>query len=123
MEDVGAIGGLWAALNQPWLFMLCMVFFLLLVIWLLPKMWRGIKKVFGFIGRLFGSGKTEILSGAQPAETIDTAPAGDAIENEIEKLKELLDKKLITPEEFQTRKDSLPDDLWGKRKICRITYP
>ena len=40
-EDVVVVAGLWTAL------------FIVFVIWLLPKIWRGIKKVFGFIVRLF----------------------------------------------------------------------
>ena len=31
-----------------------LVLFILLSIWLLPKIWRGIKKVFGFIRRTLG---------------------------------------------------------------------
>jgi len=31
------------------------------MIWLLPKLWRGIKKVFGTLARLFGGGKEESL--------------------------------------------------------------
>ena len=33
--------------------------FVVLLIWLLPKLWRGIKSVFSAIGRLFGGGKRE----------------------------------------------------------------
>lgn len=53
-EDVTVIGGLWMALNHPYVFLVCLVLFILLMIWLLPKIWKGIKKVFRFIGRLFG---------------------------------------------------------------------
>lgn len=56
-EDVAVIAGLWAALYHPVLFIVLLILFILLMIWLLPKIWRGIKKVFGFIRRLFG-GKT-----------------------------------------------------------------
>lgn len=58
-EDVGVIGGLWLALNHPVLFLIAMVAFILLLIWLLPKLWRGIKSVFAGIGRLFGGDKRE----------------------------------------------------------------
>jgi hypothetical protein len=51
------IAGLWTALRHPLLFLLLLAGFILLLIWLLPKLWRGIKKAFGFIGRLFGRGK------------------------------------------------------------------
>lgn len=58
-EDIVVILGLWTALHYPWLFIALMVVFIVLMIWLLPKIWRGIKKVFGFIGGLFGYGQPE----------------------------------------------------------------
>ncbi|MGD2150537.1 MAG: DUF4126 domain-containing protein [Desulfobacterales bacterium] len=70
VEDILVIGGLWTALHHPWLFIALMIVFILLMIWLLPKLWRGIKKVFGFIGRLFGYGKTdESSSCGRPDDT------------------------------------------------------
>jgi len=53
-EDLMVIGGIWAALHHPWLFICLLVAFVLLALWLLPKLWNGIKKVFSFLGRLFG---------------------------------------------------------------------
>ena len=52
-EDVAVVGGLWAALNYPLVFIAFIVAFALFLIWALPKLWRGIKKVFGAIARLF----------------------------------------------------------------------
>lgn len=52
-EDVAVIGGVWACLNHPVAFLVALVLFIGLMIWLLPKIWRGIKKVFGFIINLF----------------------------------------------------------------------
>ena len=52
-EDVAVVGGLWAALNYPLAFIAFIVAFALFLIWALPKLWRGIKKVFGAIVRLF----------------------------------------------------------------------
>ena len=54
VEDVAVIGGVWTALQYPWLFISFLIVFILVMIWLLPKLWRGIKKVFAAIGRLFG---------------------------------------------------------------------
>jgi len=54
-EDVAAVGGLFAALNFPLVFLGFLGVFLILVIWLAPKLWRGIKRVFAFLGRLFGA--------------------------------------------------------------------
>jgi len=60
-EDVAVIGGLWASLHHPTLFVVFMVLFILLMIWLLPKLWRGIKTVFRKLRSFFG-GKPEPAS-------------------------------------------------------------
>ncbi len=60
-EDVAVIGGLWASLHHPALFLVFMVLFILLMIWLFPKLWRGIKAVFRKLRSLFG-GKPEPAS-------------------------------------------------------------
>jgi len=57
MEDVAVIAGLWTALKHPVLFIVLLVLFILLMIWLLPKMWRGIKAVFRKIRNIFGGRK------------------------------------------------------------------
>jgi hypothetical protein len=51
-EDLMVIGGIWTALYHPWLFLGLLMAFILFAIWLLPKIWQGIKKVFRFLGRL-----------------------------------------------------------------------
>ena len=38
--------GLWTALHYPWLFLVLLSLFILLMIWTLPKIWRGVKLVF-----------------------------------------------------------------------------
>jgi protein-S-isoprenylcysteine O-methyltransferase Ste14 len=53
VEDIVVIGGIWAAVNHPWLFFVLMAIFFLLMIWLLPKMWRGIKMLAARIKALF----------------------------------------------------------------------
>ncbi|MBR5998623.1 MAG: DUF4126 domain-containing protein [Deltaproteobacteria bacterium] len=53
-EDALTVGGIFLALNHPWLFLALLVLFILLMIWLLPKIWRGVKGIFRFFGRLFG---------------------------------------------------------------------
>ena len=64
VEDIAVIGGLWTALHYPWLFLGLLIVFILMVIWLLPKIWRGIKKVFSSIGRLFAGEKAGLNSDA-----------------------------------------------------------
>ncbi|SRR5690606_23273054 len=51
-EDVAVIGGLWLALQTPWLFLGLLVLFLVAVAWLLPKLLRGIRALFSRLGRL-----------------------------------------------------------------------
>ena len=53
-EDVAVFGGLWAALNHPWLFIGLLALFIALVAWLLPKVLRALRKIGGGILRLFG---------------------------------------------------------------------
>jgi hypothetical protein len=55
-EDFSVVAGLLIALNHPVLFLGLLAVFLLLLTWLLPKLWRGIKRVFGAIARFFGGG-------------------------------------------------------------------
>jgi hypothetical protein len=53
VEDIMVIGGIWAAVNHPWLFFALLLIFVLLMIWLLPKVWRGIKLLAVKIKELF----------------------------------------------------------------------
>jgi hypothetical protein len=72
-EDIAVIAGLWAALVHPWFFLACMVVFILLLIWLLPKLWRGIKAVFAKLAALFRRTGTP----APPSGTGDDAVVSD----------------------------------------------
>jgi len=56
-EDIAVIAGLWTALNHPILFLVGLVIFILLLIWFLPKLWRGIKGLFRQIYLLLGGSK------------------------------------------------------------------
>jgi uncharacterized protein DUF4126 len=53
-EDLMVVAGLWTALHHPWVFLAALAFFLVLIAWLLPKLWRGIKGLFCSIGRWLG---------------------------------------------------------------------
>lgn len=46
-EDFLVIGGLFTALHYPLLFLILFILFLLLAVWLIPKLWRAIR----FLGR------------------------------------------------------------------------
>jgi len=78
-EDVAVILGLWTALNHPVLFIVLLILFILFMIWALPKLWRGIRKVFGFIRRKLGDNETEAPpdttpSSASTSESSETRP-------------------------------------------------
>ena len=70
-EDLGVFGGVWLMLNHPWVFIGCLVIFVLLLIWLLPKLWRAINYIFKKIGALFG--------GAKPAPLRAETPGGQTV--------------------------------------------
>lgn len=52
-EDVAVFGGLWAALHYPLFFIFGFIAFILLAIWVLPKIWRGIKMLYQKIRGIF----------------------------------------------------------------------
>lgn len=52
-EDVAVFVGLWAAIQHPYIFIGLLVLFIILAIWLIPKLWRGIKRVFRFFVEVF----------------------------------------------------------------------
>jgi len=52
-EDLAVIAGLWTALHHPWLFLALLALFLLLVAWLLPRIWRALKRLARAIGDFF----------------------------------------------------------------------
>lgn len=54
LEDGLVIGGVTLAILQPTAFLVLFVLFLGLVIWLMPKIWRGIKMLWTRINSLFG---------------------------------------------------------------------
>jgi Domain of unknown function (DUF4126) len=53
-EDIAVIAGLWTALHHPLLFLLLLGLFIMFMLWLLPRIWRGIRKVLASLGRLAG---------------------------------------------------------------------
>jgi len=52
-EDVAVIAGLWTALHYPLLFVVFLVLFILLLVWLLPKIWRGVVMILASLANLF----------------------------------------------------------------------
>ncbi|MCF8057037.1 MAG: DUF4126 domain-containing protein [Desulfocapsa sp.] len=70
VEDITVFGGLWAMLHYPLAFLIFFVAFLLTAIWVLPKIWAGIKTVFQTMLGLF-SRKTPPTP---PANEADSTP-------------------------------------------------
>jgi len=52
-EDVAVIGGVWASLQHPVLFIIVLLLLILMMIWLLPKIYRGIRLLFAKVGAFF----------------------------------------------------------------------
>jgi hypothetical protein len=48
-EDVAVVAGVWASINHPVFFLFVLTLSVALMVWLLPKIWVGVKKVFRFI--------------------------------------------------------------------------
>ena len=46
-EDTLAVSGLWAAIFHPLPFLILLGLFILLLVWLLPRIYRGVRAVFG----------------------------------------------------------------------------
>lgn len=55
-EDFSALAIVWLALKHPLILLAALALFVAAVLWLLPKLWRGIKRVTGSIRRMQRSG-------------------------------------------------------------------
>jgi hypothetical protein len=44
-EDALVLSGIWLAFNHPLVFLLLLALFLLMLVWLIPKVWRGIRSL------------------------------------------------------------------------------
>lgn len=69
-EDVSVFAGLWVALNHPWVFIGLFVVFVIVAIWLLPRIWRALSNAARGLRRWFGNGPASenppAASSAQP---------------------------------------------------------
>jgi hypothetical protein len=66
-EDLAVIAGLWTALNYPWVFFGLLAVFLVLVAWLLPKIWRALKRLASAVGEFFGRRRHPSAEEAAPS--------------------------------------------------------
>ncbi len=68
-EDLAVIGGLWTALNYPIVFIVLLIIFALVVIWILPRIWRTLKALFQRIGAWLGGRKSDPTPSSIPGQT------------------------------------------------------
>ncbi len=54
-EDAMSIGAVWTAIMFPLLALVFLIVFFVIAIWLMPKIWRGLKRVLSSIRQLLGS--------------------------------------------------------------------
>ena len=59
-EDFLVIAGMWAALTHPLVFVIFLILFIILMIWLLPKIWRGIKRIFSTLKDFIKGNKSSL---------------------------------------------------------------
>jgi hypothetical protein len=53
-EDAAVVAGVWTALHHPFVFLGLLLLFILLMAWLLPRLWRGIRRLFSKLAALLG---------------------------------------------------------------------
>lgn len=58
IEDVLVVGGLCLALLHPAVFLALLLLFVAITLWLLPRLWRGLRKVFHRVSALLGTGRS-----------------------------------------------------------------
>ena len=68
-EDLSVFVGVWLMLNHPWVFVAVLMVFMLLLIWLLPKIWRGVRFLFRKLGELFGGKKAEPVTATSASDS------------------------------------------------------
>lgn len=101
-EDVLVIAGLWTALTYPNLFLVLFVIFMGLSIWLLPKLWHLIKKVFLRIGKYLGLVKDNEVG---VGDNINPNNATNDLQGlePLEKSHQLKNNEDLTEEEFRKK--------------------
>lgn len=57
-EDVAVFAAIWTAVHHPTLWLVLLALSVALIVWLLPRLWRGIRRVLSSLARWFGGGRT-----------------------------------------------------------------
>ncbi len=105
-EDLLVLGGLWTALNYPLVFLALFVVFIVLIIWLLPKLWRLIALFFAKIGAFLGF-KRGPVSDIPDAEKTDEKNTDENRLAKLERLQRLRDSSVLTDAEFIAQKNKI----------------
>lgn len=98
-EDLLVLAGLWTALNHPLWFLVGLIFFVLLLIWLLPRLWKGIKKLFAVIKRMLSIEKSPLENSQEESDFFELEAlerlrkSGALSDEECEKAKQRLKNK------------------------------
>ena len=67
-EDFLVITGIWTALTYPAAFLVFLILFIAMMIWLLPKIWRGIKRIISSLKDFIRGNKKETLPAINSSE-------------------------------------------------------
>jgi len=93
-EDVAVISGVWAAFHYPEAVAGLLIAFVILLVWLLPKLWQAIRSLYARIARLFGH--------QPPAEPAVAAAATAGADTPFQAEAEAAMTALATPEADDT---------------------
>jgi Domain of unknown function (DUF4126) len=77
-EDVAAFAGLWFAVRHPTEFLGLLVLFVLLTAWALPKLWRGVRRLFAWLAERLEPDRHRRPGAVRPG-TPRGRPAGPAL--------------------------------------------
>ncbi len=120
-EDVAVIGGIWTAVTHPVIFIGLLIIFILVAIWLLPRIWAGAKFIASKLGQMFGlvDADSKDRAGLETrlvAEPVSATASGPPLTDEggivgqLEKLKKLHDAGAISDAEYEKLKKRLMDE-------------
>jgi hypothetical protein len=75
-EDIAVFAGVWAMINHPWVFIGLLILFILFMIWVLPKIWRGIRMLLRKIRGKKDPPEEELVAAdqAEPSAVVATDP-------------------------------------------------
>ncbi|ABM02440.1 conserved hypothetical protein [Psychromonas ingrahamii 37] len=112
-EDLLVLGGLWTALNHPLIFIILMVIFLILAIFILPKLWRLIKRLFRKMGQFLGLVDRGLVDrGLVDSDLVERgegreAEAALSSNPQYQRLQALYDEGVLSEDEFNTARQRL----------------